>query len=59
MKNRDVKFYYQEKGTASHRELFTGTTSKSGKIKFATKSEIGQVFLDVFDFESGTIYWNA
>jgi len=57
LKNRDITFFVQQDIEGQIREFFTGTTSKTGKIKVATKSEIGQIFLSAFEDENNQIFW--
>ncbi len=57
LKNRDITFFVQKEIEGQIREFFTGTTSKTGKIKVATKSEIGQIFLSAFEDEKIQIFW--
>ena len=57
LKNRDITFFVQEDIEGKTREFFTGTTSKTGKIKVATKSEIGQIFLSAFEDTNIQIFW--
>ena len=57
LKNRDIVFFIQKGVDGQIREFFTGTTSKTGKIKVATKSDIGQIFLSAFEDENILIFW--
>jgi ATPase len=57
LKNRDITFFVQREVEGKISEFFTGTTSKTGKIKVATKSEIGQIFLSAFEEETIQIFW--
>ncbi len=57
LKNKEIRFFVSNESDNGFIEFFTGTTSKSGKIKVATKSEIGQVFQNAFEEEFQTIYW--
>ena len=57
MKNRDIHFYLQEYDDNTFKEFFAGTTSKTGKIKLATKSEIGLIIKEVMHREDQSIFW--
>ena len=57
LKNREITFFVQREVEGQIKEFFTGTTSKTGKIKVATKSEIGQIFLSSFEDEIIKIFW--
>jgi len=57
LKNRDITFFVKKDIDEQIREFFTGTTSKTGKIKVATKSDIGRIFLSAFEDEKIQIFW--
>lgn len=57
LKNKEITFFVSDKSKTGFDQFFTGTTSKSGKIKIATKSEVGQIFQKVFEDETASIYW--
>jgi ATPase len=57
LKNRDITFFAQEDREGQIKEFFTGTTSKTGKIKVSTKSDIGEIFLSSFEDGDIQIYW--
>ena len=57
LKNRNITFFIQSDAEGKLEEIYTGTTSKSGKIKISTKSEIGKVFLTNIEDEEKNIYW--
>ncbi|PWI49645.1 ATPase [Candidatus Heimdallarchaeota archaeon B3_Heim] len=57
IKNREIRFFFQESDDSSPVEFFTATTSKSGKIKLATNSEIGEIFQKAFKDENLSLHW--
>jgi predicted PilT family ATPase len=57
LKNRDITFFVKESIDGHIIEFHTGTTSKTGKMKIATNSEIGQIFLSAFEDEQIQIFW--
>ncbi|MHA2176295.1 MAG: ATPase, T2SS/T4P/T4SS family [Candidatus Hodarchaeales archaeon] len=56
-KNKEISFFMPNESNNGFTEFFVGTTSKSGKIKISTKSEIGQIFQNVFESGNRSIYW--
>ena len=58
LKNKEISFFVSDESKSGYSQFFVGTTSKSGKIKIATKSEVGQIFQNALEEES-TIYWNT
>ncbi len=56
-KNREISFFIRESDGSPPVEFFNATTSKSGKIKIATNSEIGNIFQRVYRDEEGAIFW--
>jgi ATPase len=57
LKNQEIRFFLQKNDKEGLIEFFTGTTSKTGKIKLATKSEIGFIIQDAFEREDRSIFW--
>ena len=57
IKNREISFFIKESEDSSPIEFFNATTSKSGKIKIATNSEIGDVFQRAFRDDELVISW--
>ena len=57
LKNRDITFFVKGSVDGHLREFHTGTTSKTGKMKLATNSEIGKIFLSAFEDEQVQIFW--
>ena len=57
IKNREIRFFFKESDDSSPVEFFTATTSKSGKIKLATNSEIGEIFQKAFKDEKLSLLW--
>ncbi|MHA2093292.1 MAG: ATPase, T2SS/T4P/T4SS family, partial [Candidatus Hodarchaeales archaeon] len=57
IKNKEISFFIQESKNSSPVEFFNATTSKSGKIKIATNSEIGEVFQRAFRDDEIILLW--
>jgi len=57
IKNREIRFFVKESESSPPTEFFNATTSKSGKIKIATNSDIGYIFQRAFEDEAVTILW--
>ncbi len=57
LKNREIRFFLQENDNGAFKEFFTGTTSKTGKIKLVTNSEIGLIFQEAIEGQDQSIYW--
>lgn len=55
MKNVNIQFFTEDKRSGTKTPFFEGTVSRSGKIKLATNSDIGQTFLE--SIESNQLYW--
>ena len=57
LKNREIRFFLQENDNGAFKEFFTGITSKAGKIKLVTNSEIGLIFQEAIEGQDQSIYW--
>ncbi|UCG03554.1 MAG: Flp pilus assembly complex ATPase component TadA [Candidatus Heimdallarchaeota archaeon] len=55
--NTTIQFYTQDQLDKKKDPFFVGTTSKSGKIKIATRNKAYAFFIEILEINKEVIYW--